>query len=973
MHVFFFNSRLLRALGLFILSLLLQPQAAFAGPPDFSFPDQDTNDRGDAAIIENFDWQDAWGSIHMNTDADGMLDPGTPAVSGNDLDSTGRTPCREGANVCDKGKTVDLREKVNHVFTMQQAYVGHGIKYDIKNSVLNCMSKVVPNSPIFNGGDGHPFQSNACSSYGLSIRDGGDRTKHPLSLIYMPLWKKNGNKDNCLQQVINNCTQDVFSCDTQEDNKGHTNPVEHVFSQEDVASLCGGSTSGCRLPNEYFRYKKEDKYHLTLDPNKRLDTGVSDWSKVTSKSNDLARIKAFTVKLDKNFNGDINKFHVVDPSNFFDLRDYVAGARFDSGYKELDSEGNPKSQDTCPILGVSGYGGICDPSGKAGCNLPIYGVGAATTFTDKTGHVSNFENYPLKWSGYVKAWKFITPDQYIANTAHRRATFGGKLYAERAEINDNPILMVERSEDFCDVRERYSGNVNPQVAPNLPCIQYKQYQALPREGRAPLYTFVDLFQPGVDNGIKNTHALSILYTHDRREGKPVRDAKNIDFLDEAMPSVSTFTERGGFQNKDAVEFYDYDDPSLQVRSTTGEVIQWASDNLMFEGEATKQITIGIADALKNNGNAQAFPVEPGTKACFRLPSKTYQPGDLSIAGKESTRCACVTHKPGVNGNERNNLFVPTNTQAELASFVEGSKQKEVGNLFVESCAPAYATFRQLRVGVRLPAARAAEIKDKKFENPNGTATWQGTLRCDALKEKPTCNETKLITAQRFCMLGDGIKGKCGDCAGIQGTEADPDKDVDLSLEAVAGKSLAEIIQSPEIGGDACFFKAACFSVASAGCPTVGSSGGHIFCLTGDTKITMADGSQKEISKINPGEKVMAFDSEDVDSELYPSEVQSLAVTREQRVIKVTLGNAKNKEFLKITPEHKVVLSSGRILTANDLRKGDELLNASGLPVEVTDMVFEEEKVTVYNLVLENDLDGYVASGIRALSYPSKSR
>ena len=223
------------------------------------------------------------------------------------------------------------------------------------------------------------------------------------------------------------------------------------------------------------------------------------------------------------------------------------------------------------------------------------------------------------------------------------------------------------------------------------------------------------------------------------------------------------------------------------------------------------------------------------------------------------------------------------------------------------------------------------------------------------------------------MLGDGIKGKCGDCAGIQGTEADPDKDVDLSLEAVAGKSLAEIIQSPEIGGDACFFKAACFSVASAGCPTVGSSGGLIFCLTGDTKITMADGSQKEISKINPGEKVMAFDSEDVDSELYPSEVQSLAVTREQRVIKVTLGNAKNKEFLKITPEHKVVLSSGRILTANDLRKGDELLNASGLPVEVTDMVFEEEKVTVYNLVLENDLDGYVASGIRALSYPSKSR
>jgi hypothetical protein len=135
---------------------------------------------------------------------------------------------------------------------------------------------------------------------------------------------------------------------------------------------------------------------------------------------------------------------------------------------------------------------------------------------------------------------------------------------------------------------------------------------------------------------------------------------------------------------------------------------------------------------------------------------------------------------------------------------------------------------------------------------------------------------------------------------------------------------------------------------------------------------MADGSKKEIAKIKAGEKVLAFNTNEVDGELYPSEVQSVAVTKDQRVLKITLGDPKNKNYLKITPEHKVVLSSGRIMVANDLREGDELLNKDGQTVKVTHMVYEKSKVTVYNLVLESELDGYIAGGVRVLSYPSKS-
>lgn len=1118
---------LTQALSLSVL-FLAAPKVAASSTNPYSFPDQRGTLRGDTNIVEYFDWQDAWGTVHLNTDADGMQDPGTPALKGTDPESSGRLPCREGAKVCDQGKTKDLFAKVNMVNKIAQRHVGHAIKYDIKNSLANCMSRVIPNSPIFNGGDGHQFQSSTCRGYGLPLRA---REGRPLSLIYMPLWERNANKDNCLQEVINNCTQDVFSCGTTNDTAGSGNPIEHVFTKSDIEKFCGDA-GGCRMPNTYYRYKRDGKFHVTLNPMDENLEDISNWQEVKNKSEALKRIRAFDVKLGKEFKSDVKSLLVVDPSDFFDLRDYVRGGRYDSGYKEIDEKtGLPKTPDTCPILGVTGYGGICDPSGKAGCNLPVYGVGEPSTFTDANGHTSTVDHYPLKWSGYVKAWKFISVDEYVAMTDLRVAERGARLYAPATKLNDNPILMVKRADDYCDRRERYSRAVNPAAEPDLPCIQFKQYQALEREGMAPMYTFVDLFQPEADIGIKQTHSLKILLTHDRKDNLPVGRDRNASFLDEAMPQVM-ITENGTTRRKDAVQVLDYENKNAQVH-VGRDIASWLVERgSMSSDDVRRTMTLGITDAsarrtgIPNRGEEAAFPVEPGMKACFRLPSPSYKDGDLTpyevvgglsrkqldesfslkvvrgqvklvtesgvekdvkdmspsefsslgytltkdcvkdvftneckedegqvwlhhevdgmstpyevngnltrsqteasfsvveknekvyvvtsdgeevlvpnlsprkvvLSGftvtkdkardggktwlhKNTSRCVCVTHEPDASHEElKETLFVPSKSQNELEKFVKNAPNV-TNRVTSVACRPEYATYRQLTLGTNLPPARAAQIKRQEraaeragrpfMPNPNGTLTWQGTLSCDALRSKPSCNETKIITAQRRCMLEDGIAGTCGDCL----RAGDPDKDrVSFAQADVAGSGLAEIMRSPATG-DACFFQAACFSVASAGCPAVGASGGHIFCVSGETMITLADGSQKAIKDIDPTQdvSVLSFNSNEVAGEAYSSKVKELVITKNQRVLRVPVGEGDAKTHLRITPDHRVMLESGLMINANDIQKGDVLINGYGLPVLVSgDKVFEDDPITVYNLVLERDTDGYVAGGVRVTSYP----
>jgi hypothetical protein len=887
-----------------------------------------------------------------------------------------------GSNVCDTANKIDLTKNINYKSRLDAKNVGNGIKFDIKNSVVNCMSKVVPNAPIFNGGDASVYGAIQCAAAGLKSRDASPRnpatTKNPYSLIYLPLWDSRGtdaSSNGCQRQVVNNCVQDIYDCGIGDDAKsdGSKHHLAHVFTKDEVNDLGGPGP----MPTTYWRYKpllnssenssstqssdsetsnssSSEPAEPVIDQKSRwilskVDPGVPGAQKIdVGPDPHLARIKAFKFDVGSSFKGDVSGFYVVDPSDFFDMRHYVKGGKYDSGYTDIDpATGLPMAQEACPIRGVSGYGGICDPTGKAGCNLPVYGIGPSTTFTDKHGKSSTVDQYPLKWSGYVKAWRVISKNQYLSNTENRKGPRNGALYASGKDVQDNPVLMVLRSNDYCDLREIENGQ----------CIQYKQYQLLQRKNGVKVYTFVDLFMPSEDLGISNEMS-KIVKTDFNPNGTPIRqfqmnlgwesnsNAPMASFMDPYMPKDNS--------GKDAIHMSNYE--SNPMKGTDG------------------KRTIG--DPIPGGGPGAAIKFSTGTTLGLRFLErnsdrsfKDYTFGDL-LKPSVSQRCAIVKREP-IPGAE---LFVPTGTSDEYKSFLTAaSKGETIADVSAVNCAPVFEPYQLALTGML--QRRPSSPPPAAPANPNGLSTWIGTLTCDELIEQPSCNETKIITAQRYCVLSDGVQSSCGDCAGaVDPDEEDPKnpkkKFADFSQAAVQGKGIAELINvpNPDDASTMCYFRAACFSSASVGCPAPGTSGGHIFCLSADTKITMVDGSRKEIIKIAAGEKVLSFDAQNPRGKLFTSAVKSVAVTEGQRVMRVTFEDSKT--VLKITPEHKVVLSSGRSVMARDLREGDELVDSKARVAVVADSQFIDEAITVYNLVLEDGADGYIATGLRVQSYPS---
>jgi hypothetical protein len=153
-----------------------------------------------ATGASEFDWQDQWGSIHMNSLADGLLDPGAPASKNSTI------PCK-GA-LCDTMKT-------NSVIP-GGSDIDNGIKYDIKNSLLNCMSKPVPNWALLPGRSTAYANGNVCTAgHNMKPLDPADSAveHHNLrTMIYLPLWDRRSNDARaedqgqpvgCQQQIAN--------------------------------------------------------------------------------------------------------------------------------------------------------------------------------------------------------------------------------------------------------------------------------------------------------------------------------------------------------------------------------------------------------------------------------------------------------------------------------------------------------------------------------------------------------------------------------------------------------------------------------------------------------------------------------------------------------------------------------------------------------------------------------------------------
>jgi hypothetical protein len=987
----------------------------------------------------------------------------------------------------------------------------NGIKYDIKNSLLNCMSKPLPNWAISHEQWGS--YNGAYSDQAVCINTLPPRQRDPHSLVYMPLYDSRSNDERdensgsthtgCEQQIINNCVRDIHECRNTSisDGPSYNHPVTHVFSPEEVSDLGG---AGIRLPTTYYSYTKilttatatinsptPPSCDYYIDQGSGVPRDCSHWGpaqvstmaktqcvsvagsvdascapdvvtipvpsplpppavdcqctkrtwvtascptynyteiltyrhalsatatpadkvpqfSITPISNTsdsiLARIKSYKFT-DTDPNQDSSSFIIVDPRDFFDLRDYVAGGRYASGYNRFQN-GLVLTYDTCPVLGLeNGYGGICDPTGKAGCNLPIYGVGPQTNFTDAAGNSYSYNEYHIKWSGYVKKWAFITAEQYLDNIKDRKNVGGGNLYLDRNHINENPVLMLTRADDYCEFNERYPGRlkVNPPPSandPKLPCIHYLQYQS----DTAGNYSFTDLFSPAEEPPLSPPVSYTVKHNYNvGADGRPDPnspvlgtgsdidiggDGSNtgfVSFLDVTTPTSVYNDLSKNIIGARALTNADYSGTTAIFDATgkrlSGPVNSNSPDHQQAPGEYLGvDSTTGAVDTTKGVG----IRLESGTSVAVRMlhpvdididstPNDPTQPANLTTNPPReipTTKCgdsmdstAAVTTGTTACGTctivtlppTESDIFIPTNSQEEFQSFVTaaGKNHNGVPRVTVRKCAGKYESYNDATIANPNGASFAPEGPNL---NPNHSQTWLGKIDCDALTSRPACNQTKLITAQRYCQLENGLLGNCNDCLAAN----DPDKaNYNFTDALVHGR----MVNNPYSGNASkCYFAAACFNNQANGCPSASTITGHVFCLAPETKITMADGTEKEIIKIKAGEEVLAFDAKHSrGGVMKKSKVKATAITKKQPILGI--------EDLKITPLHKVVLASGRAVMAKEIKVGDKILRGNGTIMTVTKIKKDLPTITVYNLVLEDGSDGYIANGLRVLSYP----
>lgn len=137
--------------------------------------------------------------------------------------------------------------------------------------------------------------------------------------------------------------------------------------------------------------------------------------------------------------------------------------------------------------------------------------------------------------------------------------------------------------------------------------------------------------------------------------------------------------------------------------------------------------------------------------------------------------------------------------------------------------------------------------------------------------------------------------------------------------------------------------------ALSGTRDMGGKGG---CFTGETQITMADGSTKAIKDIHKGDKILTKENE-YSSRLMPAEVTGT-------VAKFVSGYLLINDELEVTDEH-IVFANGAWTRVADLRIGDSLLSSDGHDVEIFSIRSVVEPVWVYNIEIKG-AHTYIANG-----------
>ncbi len=251
------------------------------------------------------------------------------------------------------------------------------------------------------------------------------------------------------------------------------------------------------------------------------------------------------------------------------------------------------------------------------------------------------------------------------------------------------------------------------------------------------------------------------------------------------------------------------------------------------------------------------------------------------------------------------IFVPSNTDPEYSSFLRAVNADKVPNVTARP-----GTYQFTR--------------------------WVGETSCANVN--PACDQVITIAADRYCQRSTSAYADCSECSRID----DP--------QTIRGWPR-----------NTCFFTTQC-SGPPCPPPTSGDGGGGGGdCLTADVKIKMADGTEKHIAMIKPGDMVLAFSNKDLKAPLKPAKVKTTTITGEMATFELN--------DLKITAAHKVVLEDGKLMPARSVKIGDKILKEDGTVITVTKITETKTPQSVFNMDVE-DADGYIAGGLRVEDFPA---
>lgn len=124
------------------------------------------------------------------------------------------------------------------------------------------------------------------------------------------------------------------------------------------------------------------------------------------------------------------------------------------------------------------------------------------------------------------------------------------------------------------------------------------------------------------------------------------------------------------------------------------------------------------------------------------------------------------------------------------------------------------------------------------------------------------------------------------------------------------------------------------------------------CLAGDTKILMADGSEKRISRICIGEVVQGYDKKF-------SKVVNIYIGTEEELLVITTSSGKS---LWLTGEHPILRKNKTWERAMFLKEHDPIQTIDSID-EVVSIYWEYYCGTVYNLELDSFDGSLCANGI----------